>query len=332
MITTKMLLKRCATLLIAGGLLAPMAAQAETLRFAGNFPADHSSSRAMEIFQQELAKHDDLDLDAQLFPAMQLGGAQENVDQVRSGAIAGTWIGTAYLSRIVPQLEAVSLPFAFDNRQQAFNLIDGPVGDTFNKLLADKGFVALGYMELGFRNVTNNEHPIETADDLQGLKIRLQPNETHIETFRDLGANPVSMDVSEVYSALQQGVVDGQENPYSIIATSRFNEVQKYLSDTQHFFDYILVVANKGRFDALSDAQQQAVREAMNKAVAWQREQAAKDDESARQALIDRGMVFTSISDDTREDLRERTSGVIDSLKQKLGAHIVDQVEAELQQ
>jgi len=146
MITKKMLLQRCATLLIAGGLGVPMIAQAETLRFAGNFPADHSSSRAMEIFEQELAKHDNLDLNAQLFPAMQLGGAQENVDQVRSGAIAGTWIGIAYLSRIVPQLEAVSLPFAFDNRQQAFNLIDGPVGDTFNNLLAEKGFVALGYM------------------------------------------------------------------------------------------------------------------------------------------------------------------------------------------
>lgn len=322
-------IKGCTTALLCAGLALPIIAQSQTLRFGGNFPTDHSSSRAMEMFKSELAKSDP-DLKVQLFPAMQLGGAGENVDQVRSGTIAGTWIGISYLSRIVPQLEAVSIPFAFDNRQQAFDLIDGPVGDSFNKLLADKGFVALGYMELGFRNVTNSDHPIKSADDFSGLKIRLQPNETHISTFKALGANPVSMDVKEVYSALQQHVLDGQENPYSIIKMNRFNEVQKYLSDSQHFFDYIVVAMNKDTFDALAPKDQQAVREAMAKAVAWQRKQAATDDEASRKALIEAGMEFTPIAPEVRAELRQRTAGIANMLKQKLGADIVNQVEAEL--
>ncbi len=317
-----------ATLLLAGLGLAT-ATQAQTLRFGSNFALDHSSTKAMQVFKSELAKTD-VDLDVNLFPALQLGGAQENVDQVRSGAIAGTWIGISYLSRIVPELEAVSIPFAFAERQQAFDLIDGPVGEKFNALLAEKGFVSLGYMELGFRNVTNSKRPLNSASDFEGLKIRLQPNETHLATFRALKANPISMDVKEIYSAMQQGVIDGQENPYSIISTNRFNEVQTYLSDSQHFYDYIVVVVNKDSFERLSASEQAAVTASMTTAINWQREQAAVSDQAAKQALIDAGMVFTPLSAETRAELRQRSSGIVDMLKQKIGAEIVDQVTTEL--
>ena len=325
------LFKRCSGLLLCAALSLPLAAQAQTLRLGGNFDTNHSSSRAMEVFKTELDKAD-VDLNAALFPSMQLGGAQENVDQVRAGAVFGTWIGVSYVSRIVPEFGAISLPFAFDSREQAFRLIDGPVGDTFNQLLAKKGFVALGYMELGFRNITNNERPITRADDLNGLKIRLQPNETHLSTFRALGANPVSMDVKELYGALQQNVLDGQENPYSIIETKRFNEVQSYLSDSKHFYDFILVLANKRAYDRLSSEEKAAVQKAMDTAVAWQREQAAAEDEAARKALIDAGMTFTPISDEARAELRARTAGIKQALRESLGDDIIDQVEAELAQ
>lgn len=186
---------------------------------------------------------------------------------MRTGVIFGTWIGAAYLSRTVPELEAVSLPFAYPDRETAFRVIDGPVGDLLNQKLAEKGFTALGWMELGLRHVTNDVRPIDEIGDFEGLKIRLQPNETHLATFRAIGANPVSMGIQEVYSALQQGVLDGQENPYSIILTRSFDEVQKHLSDTAHFFDFIVIAANKRAFDRLSPEHQKAVREAMDEAV-----------------------------------------------------------------
>lgn len=302
---------------------------AETLRLAGNFPVEHSSSVAMEKFAQSVADLTGGELTVENFPAMQLGGAKENVDQVRSGVVFGTWIGSAYLSRTVPELEAVSLPFAYSDRETAFRVIDGKAGDVLNQKLAEKGFVSLGWMELGSRNVTNSVRALEAVEDFEGLKIRLQPNETHLGTFRAIGANPVSMGISEVYSALQQGVLDGQENPYSIIASRNFSEVQTYLSDTGHFFDYIVLVANKRKFDGLSEDQQAAVREAASEAIAWQRETAAAEDEQSKQELIDAGMTFTPISDAMRAALRERSQPVIGELKDRIGSDLIDLVLKE---
>lgn len=305
------------------------AAQAEKVRIAGNFPSDHSSSQAMKIFKEEVEKATKGDLTVDLFPDMQLGGAQENIDQVRSGTVFATWISIAFLSRTVPELEAVSLPFVFATREQAFKVMDGKVGALLDKKLADKGYASLGYMELGSRNVTNSVRPLKTAEDFKGLKIRLQPNETHINTFRAIGANPISMDIKEVYSALQQGVLDGQENPYSIIDTRRFDEVQKYLSDSGHFFDFIIVAANKRKFDGFKPEVKKAAHAAMAKAVAWQRKKAADEDVAARENLIKRGMKFDPISPAVRAQLTQASSDVIGNLRKKIGSDIIDAVLAE---
>lgn len=303
---------------------------AETLRIGGNFPAEHSSSKAIGIFAEAVAEATGGELEIASFPAMQLGGAKENVDQVRTGVIFGTWIGTAYLSRTVPELEAVSLPFAYPDRETAFRVIDGKVGTLLAEELADQGFVALGWMELGSRNVTNSTRAIETVKDFGGLKIRLQPNETHLATFRAIGASPVSMGISEVYSALQQGVLDGQENPYSIIKSRQFEEVQTHLSDSNHFFDYIALVVNKRKFDRLSEQQQTALRDAAAKAVAWQRAQAAAEDAAAREKLVEAGMTFTAIPEEVRSELRSLTAPVIDELKSRIDPAIIDAVLEEV--
>lgn len=317
------------TFAVATFALASVPVSAETLRVAGNFPVEHSSSKAVEMFAEAVSEKTGGNLEIATFPAMQLGGAKENVDQVRSGAIFATWIGTAYLSGTVPELEAVSLPFTYPDRETAFRVIDGKVGDLLDEQLAAKGFVSLGWMELGSRNVTNNVRALQSVEDFEGLKIRLQPNETHLETFRAIGASPVSMGISEVYSALQQGVLDGEENPYSIIESRGFDEVQSHLSDSGHFFDYIVLVANKRKFDALSDEEKTVLREAASQAVAWQREQAAEEDETAREALIEAGMTFTPISDEVRAQLREKSRGVIDGLKGRIGSEIIDTVLSE---
>ena len=230
----------------------------EKIRIAGNFSDKHTSSIAIEQFKKDVEAATGGKLIVETFPNMQLGGAQENVTQTRAGTIMMTWVGMAFLSRTVPELEAVSLPFLFPSREVAYKVMDGPVGDELDKKLEDKGFIALGFMELGSRQVTNSVRPIKTMADLKGLKIRLQPNETHLATFRALGANALSMDIKEVYSAMEQKVIDGHENPYNLIYDSRFFEVQKYLSNTGHFFDFIAVVANRKKFQALSPEFQKA--------------------------------------------------------------------------
>ncbi|MCX7154072.1 MAG: TRAP transporter substrate-binding protein [Proteobacteria bacterium] len=318
--------------LFAAGLTAvstPAAAQ-QRLRIAGNFALDHSSTLAIEQFKKDVEAATKGALIIETFPNMQLGGAQENVSQTRAGTIAMTWVGMAFLSRTVPELEAVSLPFMFPNREVAYKVMDGPMGDLINQKLADKGFVALGFMELGPRQVTNNVRPIKTVADLKGLKIRLQPNETHIATFKALGANALSMDIKEVYSAMQQNVIDGHENPYNLILASRFFEVQKYLSNTAHFFDFIAVVANKKVIDSLSPELRAAIKTAMTKAVAGQRAVAAKNDADALAELQKKGMQYDALPPAELAKMRQMTSGVIDDVKKRIGPELVDRALAEV--
>ncbi|MGQ0665097.1 MAG: TRAP transporter substrate-binding protein [Pseudomonadota bacterium] len=316
--------------IVAAALAAPGAANAqEKIRNAGNFATEHSSSVAMEVFRSEVARLTNHQLSVDNFPAMQLGGAKENVDGVRAGTIFMTWVGAAFLSRLVPELEAVSLPFLFPDREAALRVIDGPVGDLLDHQLRAKGFVSLGWMELGQRHVTNSKRPIASLADLKGLKIRLQPNETHLATFRALGANAVAMDVKELYSALQQGVMDGQENPFAIIEANRYFEVQKYVSNTGHFFDFISVVANHRQFEAMKPETRTAVRTAMASAIAHQRKLAAEADKAALATLRSKGMQYNEISPALRAELREATKGVIDEVRKRAGADLVDRVLAE---
>lgn len=314
--------------LLALGVALPAAAQ-QKLQIAGNFATEHPSSVAVEqVFRKEVARLTNNQLQVDVFPAMQLGGAKENVDAVRSGTLALTWVGAAFLSRIAPELEAVSLPFVFANRESAFRVIDGPVGQAIDRKLQDKGFLSLGWMELGMRHVTNSKAPIRTMADLKGLKVRLQPNETHLSTFRALGANPVAMDVKELYSALEQRVVDGQENPYTVIAASRFGEVQKHLSNTGHFFDFIAVVASKRAFEQLKPEYQKAVREAMTATIAHQRKLAAEQD-AVRFAELKAKMTYTEITPAAREEMRKASLPVIEDVKKRAGADLVNQVLGE---
>jgi tripartite ATP-independent transporter DctP family solute receptor len=318
-----------AALFVAAVAANPVAAQ-QRLRIAGNFALDHSSTLAVEQFKKDVEAATKGQLIIETFPNMQLGGAQENVSQTRAGTIAMTWVGMAFLSRTVPELEAVSLPFMFPSREVAYKVMDGPMGDVLNQKLADKGFVALGYMELGPRQVTNSVRPIKTVADLKGLKIRLQPNETHLATFKALGANALAMDIKEVYSALQQKVIDGHENPYNLILASRFFEVQKYLSNTSHFFDFIAVVANKKVIDGLKPEFQAAIKVAMKNAVAMQRSVAARNDADALAQLQKLGMQYDAMPPAEIAKMRQMTSGVVDEVKKRIGAEVVDRALAEV--
>mgnify|MGYP003347910392 FL=1 len=158
----------------------------------------------------------------------------------------------------------------------------------------------------------------------------MQPNETHLATFRALGANPGALDIKELYSAMQQGVVDGQENPFSVINASRYFEVQKYVSNTGHFFDFINVVANKKAFDGLPAAQQKMVRDAMRKAVLWQRDRSRTEENEAIAEIRKKGMQYDEVSPAFREQLRKGSAGVVEEVKKRVGADLVARVQAEL--
>lgn len=232
------------------------------LRIGSPFGPEHASSKAMEIFRTEVARRTQGAIDIAFFPEGKLGGAKEVIDGMRAETIFAVPAPIPYLSRLVPETEALGLPFVLKDADHARRAVDGAVGKLIEARLIAKGFVPLGWMALGARHVTNAKRPLRALDDFKGLKIRVQPSETHMAMFRAVGAAPVAMDIKDVYTALQQGDIEAQENPYYPIYSYKFYNVQKYVSDTGHIFDLIVFIAGKKTFTGLPPEQQKAIRDA----------------------------------------------------------------------
>jgi tripartite ATP-independent transporter DctP family solute receptor len=188
-----------------------------------------------------------------------IGGDNLVLGATQSGAVNVTVITGSAVVPIVPEIGVFDIPFLFRDAAHAKSVTQGPVFATIAAKFPERGLVLLALGEQGFRNVTNSKHPIRKSADLDGLKIRLLPNEIYTMTFKALGAEPVPMDFPQVYGALKDGRIDGEENASSTIASNRFYEVQKYVSLTGHFFAPIAFVANRDFFEGLNAADKAAV-------------------------------------------------------------------------
>src|SRR5882724_3093100 len=265
----------CVSALVVAGvvMMATGSASAQTIRWraSGSFTATHSTSLAMETFKSEVARLTKNTVQVDVFPGNTLGGAFEQVDQLRTGQIQMAWAGLSFYDKLLPELGAVNLPFAATSANQAICEIEGDLGKYIEEKMAEKGVLLLGWGQIGARHVTNNKRPIKTVEDLKGLKIRTPSGDAWTLTFRAVGANPTPIDIAELYPALQQGVVDGQENPYDNMLVRKFFQVQKYLSNTAHFYDWSGYLVNKAAFEKLTPDQQKAIKDSMFSAVAIQR-------------------------------------------------------------
>jgi tripartite ATP-independent transporter DctP family solute receptor len=309
------------------GLAAAAQAEPVSLRILGALSVDLPASKAIQIFKTEVERRSQGSISVNVVADINLG-AKDLIDGVRADHIFATWATIPYVSRLVPELEAFSLPFVFRDYDQIMQAVDGPVGRLMEAKLAAKGFTALAWMEFGKRHVTNSTKPLKTLDDFKGLKIRVQPSETHLATFRALGANPIAMDIKDVYRALEQGDIAAQENPYSVIYANKFFETQKYLSDTGHNLDLLVFIASNKALTRLSPAQQKAVRESARIAAAQERKMATEAEEAALAALKEKGMQFDPLPPTTRAAMRKATAGLIDSMRNRVGAELVNKVVA----
>jgi TRAP-type transport system periplasmic protein len=319
------------TALAAAAFVLDQTAQAEpaVLKMRSTLAAEHPSSKAMEIFKAEAARLSGGTIEVELDPlAPGSRGTRELLDEVRARRVFGAWIGVVNLSRLVPEVGALGLPFAFDNFDQVRRVLKGPVGALIEEKAAAKGFVVLCWMQLGPRHVTNSRRPLRTLGDFSGLKIRVQPNETQMAAFRALGANPVAMDVNDLVVALRQHDVDGQENPYSLIYHNRYYEAQTYLSDTAHFLDLVAVVAGRETFMSLEPQQQKAIREAAAIAVVRQWKIAAAEETESLAGLKEKGLQFDPLPPATRTALRQATAVVIKGARRQFGDELVDGILA----
>lgn len=303
------------------------AAHADELRLGAGFGDKHSATRALrDVFAPKVQELTAGRHTVAVFPNSELGQAPEMVNQAQSGINFGVFVSSAFYNSQVPEIGVTNMPFVFANRETAFKVFDGPFGEKLKPLFEAKGLVVLGFMELGFRNITNSVRPITKPEDLNGLKIRLQNNPVHIATFKLMGASPTSIDASEMFAALSQGVVDGQENPYAVINSFRlYDAKQKYVTDTGHFYDVIVFAVSKTMLDAMSEEDRKAVVEAGRLATLEQRKYAASDETSNLDAVLSHGVELTKLTPEQRDAFRTATAPVKEEVKARLGAALVDE-------
>jgi tripartite ATP-independent transporter DctP family solute receptor len=239
---------------------------------------------AIDTFAREVDRRTDGRYKVQTFYSSALGAERESVEGVQLGTLDLTLTSTGPLPNFVPDVAILDIPFLFRDYAHARAVLDGPIGQELLTKFPAKGMVGLAWAENGFRHMTNSRRPVNVPEDLRGLKMRTMENPIHIEAYRQFGILPTPMAFTEVFTALQQGTVDGQENPLSVITAAKLDQVQKYLTLTGHVYSPAVFLMNKAQWDKLSQADKQAFLDAAKEAVKVNR---ARVDEDERKAVAD---------------------------------------------
>ena len=305
-------------------------AQERVIRFGHLNNADHPVSFGVKRFSELLAAKSGGKMKVQEFPASQLGNELQQQSALQGGVQQMSAPATTSLAGIVKEFGLVDFPFSVSTFEQADALLDGPLGQALIDKLPEKGLVALGYWDLGFRNVTNSKHPITKAEDLDGLKIRVIPNPVFLETFRAFKANPVPMAFAELYGALEARAVDGQENPYAVILSNKFYEVQKYVSATNHVYAANIVLVSKKFWDSLTPAEQKMMNEAADETRSYQRQVSRAAAQKAVGELQAKGMQYNQISPAEQKRMAQIAKPVTEKYAASYDPAIVKLYNAEL--
>jgi tripartite ATP-independent transporter DctP family solute receptor len=247
---------------------------------------------AIDTFAREVEKRTGGRYKVQNFYSAALGAERESVEGVQLGTLDLTLTSTGPIPNFVPEVAILDIPFLFRDYAQARAVLDGPIGQDMLQKFPPKGIVALAWAENGFRHMTNSKRPVNTPEDLRGLKMRTMENPIHIQAYKQFGILPTPMAFTEVFTALQQGTVDGQENPLSVITSAKLDQVQKNLTLTGHVYSPALILMNKAQWDKLSAADKQALQEAAKEAVKANRARVDEDEAKAVADLRAKGMAI----------------------------------------
>ncbi|RZJ14565.1 MAG: TRAP transporter substrate-binding protein [Acidovorax sp.] len=328
-------MRKTACLLATAGLsllLAwPAAAQQErVIRFGHLNNADHPVSFGVKRFAELLSAKSGGKLKVQEYPASQLGNELQQQSALQGGVQQMSAPATTSLAGIVKEFGLVDFPFAVANFEQADALLDGPLGQALIAKLPEKGLIALGYWDLGFRNVTNSKRPITRAEDFDGLKLRVIPNPVFLDTFKAFKANPVPMPFAELYGALEAKAVDGQENPFAVILSNKMFEVQKYVSATNHVYAANIVLVSKKFWDQLTPAEQKMMSDAANESRAYQRQVSRAAAQRAVGDLQAKGMQFNAVTVAEQKRMQQIAKPVVDKFAASYDPAIVQLYTSEL--
>lgn len=324
----RLLLKTLVAALAVGavGFAAAQDIRERSFKLALQNPKGHPLASGAEKFAEIVAARSGGKLKVNVFPGGTLGGDAANVSALQGGTIEMVVLNSGILAAQVKEFVVYDFPFMFANAKEADAVVDGPFGQKLHAKLQDKGIVGLAYWELGFRQLTNGRRPVTKVEDIAGLKLRVIPNPINIDWVKALDANPTPLAFPELYAALEQKAVDGQENPISVIQANKFAEVQKYLTLTNHQYNPQSVIFSKKVWDALNAAERKVLQDAAVEAGKFQRQLTREQASGSVEELRKSGMQITELSPAETAKLRDRMKPVIE----KHGAPIADTVK-ELQ-
>jgi tripartite ATP-independent transporter DctP family solute receptor len=317
-------------LVTLAALIACSAAQAQELKFATQNPKGHPIVVGMEKFAEIVAARSGGKLKVALFPGGVLGSDQANVSALQGGTLDLVSLNSGILASQVKEFGVYDFPFMFANSKEADAVVDGSFGRRMHDKLEAKGIVGLAYWELGFRNITNSRRPIHKVEDIAGLKLRVIPNAINVDWVKALGANPTPLPFPEVYAALDQKAIDGQENPLTVINANKFYEVQKYLVITNHQYNPQSVIMSKKVWDGLGGANQKILRDAAHEAAKVQRQAARDQTGSALDNLKKNGMQVTELAPAELAKFQAAMKPVIAKHSETVGPEVVKELQAEL--
>jgi tripartite ATP-independent transporter DctP family solute receptor len=328
---TTMMKRRTVTGLIAGAaLLASTGAFAQfaerTIKFTNGVAADHPVADGVRRMQEVLDAKTGGKIKISAFWGGSAGGDLQATQALRAGTQEMVCTSSSPLVGIIKELGVFDLPFLFANEKEVDAVLDGPAGEYFNKRLEAMGLVNLAYWENGFRNLTNSKRPVAKVEDFGGVKVRVMQNNIFLDTFKTLGTNAVPMAFGEVFTALETKTIDGQENPFVTIDTSKFYEVQKFLSVTRHAYTPFLILYSKKLWDQLSPAEQAVLREAAIEGRKAQRASIRAQSDKALAGLKTKGMQVNEITPAEQKRMFEKVKPVYDKHQESIGPEAINVV------
>lgn len=305
-------------------------AQTKTIKFANQNAKGHPVVMGMEKFAELVEAKSGGKMKVSLFPGGALGSDQANVSAIQGGTLEMASMNSGIFASVVKDFAIYDFPFLFGDAKEADAVVDGPFGKSLHAKLEDKGMVGLAYYELGFRHITNSKRPITKVEDIAGLKLRVIPNPINIDWVSALGANPTPLAFPELYAALEQKAVDGQENPFATINSAKFYEVQKNLAITNHQYNPQSVVISKKFWDTLAADEKKILQDAATESARYQREQSRAAAAGILDNLKKNGMQVTELPPAEVAKLREKMKPVIAKHSAAVGEATVKAVMAEL--
>ncbi len=319
----------------AATLAAPLSGWAQDfkprlIRFGYGLNEQSNQGRAVKFFAEQVEKASGGKMKVRAIGAAALGSDLQMQQALIGGAQEMMVGSTATLVGISKQMALWDTPFLFNNAKEADAVLDGPVGQKVMGFLPEKGLVGLTYWENGFRNLTNSKRPVQRMEDLDGVKLRVMQNNVFLESFKTLGANAVPLPFSELFSALETKTVDGQENPYNTILSSKFYEVQKYLTVTNHVYSPWIVTVSKKWWDTLSPAEQKVLSDAARASRDFERKDTREEAGRALADLKGKGMQINELPASEAARMRDKLTRVNASVGANVGMDLWNATNAEL--